>query len=626
MFTNSGQASDFYAGVNFQYETLQSYLHMPLPLQNAPAENYAFGVDRPENYEKIRLHGIECYWLIWQEYFRDENLQNYILAECKPRSLGETDRIKEFLLNGNLPRDNSKEFTTAYLAGDLPDGSKYEKHWTIIAIDICNMLEEYFKKSGNINTTSFPSDRSVITDYFMPFTFEQSTFLNDTYDNYHFVNRPYSGLVGAYAYAPSIIGAFFSMPINRAWRKDYFTAALPWQQKGEVINLPISSGLSATATSTVPYQQLLIQARNPNDAATGNKTLNMPSISRSSQWNRELTSAEQETATNLTGRAGTPEATSTFNQEAGVRVMFNGADDNPSVNEQIMIGGRYQADNGQWYDSFKVNTEVSIQANNYALSVNDLRQLTAMQIILEGLAKGGSRYIEYLKFFFGTSPLDSTLQRPEFLGSMTSPVQVSEVLNTDGAGTSPDNDATALLGYQGGKAIAAGGNLLFDRTFREYGFITVIMNVQPRALYSQGIKKMYSKFDTFDYYNPQMDNLGEMPVRRKELFYNVSPASFDDSLNNEAFGYLPAWSEYKTDYSSVSGQFGRFGYLQHYHMATFYNKAPLLNSAFITATPQARPFALWDNATAGAHPIWADIYFDVQVSRPMRYFNKPQIN
>jgi len=52
-------------------------------------------------------------------------------------------------------------------------------------------------------------------------------------------------------------------------------------------------------------------------------------------------------------------------------------------------------------------------------TINSLRTAFQMQKFYERLARGGSRYTEVLRSFFGVVSPDARLQRPEFLGSFT---------------------------------------------------------------------------------------------------------------------------------------------------------------------------------------------------------------
>lgn len=67
-----------------------------------------------------------------------------------------------------------------------------------------------------------------------------------------------------------------------------------------------------------------------------------------------------------------------------------------------------------------------------ATSINSLRRAFKLQSWLEKNARGGTRYIESLLVHFRVRSSDKRLQRPEYITGVKSPVIVSEILNTTG--------------------------------------------------------------------------------------------------------------------------------------------------------------------------------------------------
>lgn len=72
-----------------------------------------------------------------------------------------------------------------------------------------------------------------------------------------------------------------------------------------------------------------------------------------------------------------------------------------------------------------------------AISISSLRTAFQMQKFYERLARGGSRYTEVLTSFFGVVSPDSRLQRPEYLGGSSKMMNINPV-----AQTSPTGDVT----------------------------------------------------------------------------------------------------------------------------------------------------------------------------------------
>lgn len=239
-------------------------------------------------------------------------------------------------------------------------------------------------------------------------------------------------------------------------------------------------------------------------------------------------------------------------------------------------------------------------------TINSFRRALAVQKYAELLARGGSRYTEFLRTFFGTSPRDSRLQRPEYLGGGKSPVFVQEVLQQSETSTTP-------LGTFGGKATSAGSTNIVTKEIQEPGFIIGIMSIMPHTAYYQGIPRQYLKFDKFDYFLPQFEHIGEQEVKNIELFANSA-----DGKDNDVFGYLPRYAEYKYSNDEIHGEFRNS--LKYWTAARSFNSRPALNSAFVESQPSNEIFAMpkEDN-------LLVQIHFNVLAKRKMSVYSNPQI-
>lgn len=316
------------------------------------------------------------------------------------------------------------------------------------------------------------------------------------------------------------------------WKKDYFTSALPWAQRGGDVLLPIG-GFAPLATDdgrlkTFPY--LLAQGTNypqTNVNAVAEYEL-------SDQWNSYY-------------RLGIKDNGEQFNQ-----FVWNPTDSGVGVNLE--------------------------QAS--AVTVNDLRKMFQLQRFLEIQAIGGSRYNEVIWAHFGVKVPDARIQRPIYLGGKKVPVQVSEVLQTSQTSeNSPQGNQTGLA-----NTFAYTDNI--NCSFQEHGYIISIMCVRPNPSYKQGLERDWRKFDKYDFYWPEFAHLGEQPIYRSELY--LKPTSDIDST----FGYQSRYSEYKFMNSHVHGDFRDT--LEYWTLVRDFENMPALNSEFITCNPSTRIFAVED--------------------------------
>lgn len=241
-----------------------------------------------------------------------------------------------------------------------------------------------------------------------------------------------------------------------------------------------------------------------------------------------------------------------------------------------------------------------------ASTINELRRAFQLQKWLERNARAGSRYTEVLRAHFGVKSSDSRLQRPEYLGGGRQPVSISEVLQT--SATSSDGS----LGDMGGHGISVGRSNRFKRFFEEHGYVIGIMSILPRTTYQQGIPRMFSKMDKFDYFWPEFQHIGEQEIKNQELFVG------NDSQNEGTFGYTPRYAEYKYIPSTVHGDFKDS--LSYWHLGRKFSGLPVLNDSFVTANPRQDIFNVLDQ---DVHKVWCQVYNNLKAVRPMAVYGEP---
>lgn len=206
-----------------------------------------------------------------------------------------------------------------------------------------------------------------------------------------------------------------------------------------------------------------------------------------------------------------------------------------------------------------------------ATTINDLRKAVAVQQYYEALARGGSRYREQVQALWDVTISDKTVQIPEYLGGGRYHVNINQIVQT------ADNDKTPL-GETGAISVTPINESSFTKSFEEHGFVIGVCCVRHNRSYQQGLERFWSREDRLDYYVPQFANLGEQPVKKKEIMLTGT------ATDEETFGYQEAWADYRMKPNRVSGlmRSNATGTLDFWHYADNYKTVPTLSQEWMT--------------------------------------------
>ncbi len=315
-------------------------------------------------------------------------------------------------------------------------------------------------------------------------------------------------------------------PINstvlyRAWKKDYFTSSLPWQQRGISPALPISGTLPVNFGST-------FSLINPT-ITVGGSDFGIEAKSFTTPGNFLAPDSNSTVQGNVSSIKGTPSSAS-------------------------------------------VNIE-----NATTFDVAVLREAFQIQRWLELNARAGVRYTEFLKAHFGLAPRDEVLQRPEYLGGTKSSIVVSEVLQTSNTvQPSPDGkEKGSPQGNLAGHGLGAMSDFICSYTAKEFGYIIGIASWMPKPSYQQGVNRMFSRKTKYDFYFPEFAHLSEQAVTKGEIY-----ATGDEAHDNSIFGYQSCYAEMKYMPSmNCADMRDTFSY---WHLGRKFTSDPSLNSGFLT--------------------------------------------
>lgn len=208
-----------------------------------------------------------------------------------------------------------------------------------------------------------------------------------------------------------------------------------------------------------------------------------------------------------------------------------------------------------------------------ATTINELRNAIAVQQYYEALARGGSRYREQLQALWNVTISDKTVQVPEYLGGGRYHVNMNQIVQTSGQQSETDTP----IGETGAMSVTPINESSFTKSFEEHGFIIGVMCVRHNRSYQQGLERFWSRRDRLDYYVPQFANLGEQPVKKKEIMLTAT------ETDEETFGYQEAWADYRMKPNRVSGlmRSNATGTLDFWHYADNYSAVPTLSQGWM---------------------------------------------
>lgn len=318
---------------------------------------------------------------------------------------------------------------------------------------------------------------------------------------------------------------------KRCWPRDYFTGALSDRQRGDPTYLPLGTEASVIGNG---------------------KTLGLMYKSGSDYINTSL-------------GAGT-DTYSGFAQ-------FQSYDGTIGANSTspLAIGQKVGVSNNPDYSGLKADLSSATAA-----SVDDVRAAFQTQLIKQLLKRAGYRYREFMMAFFGTDAGDGRLQWPSYIGGMSSQALFSEVLQTS------SSDSVTPQGNMAGHGISATRTQRISFRVPEDGWIIGYMSICPKACYTQGLPRKYTRETRYDYYNPLFAHLGEKLILNEEIYCDGT------SADKQGFAFVPQYEEYRRAFDTSHGLLKTSA--AYWAFDRVFASRPAFNQDFLECTPSRAPF------------------------------------
>lgn len=241
------------------------------------------------------------------------------------------------------------------------------------------------------------------------------------------------------------------------------------------------------------------------------------------------------------------------------------------------------------------------------ITINDFRNVNALQRYLELSQMRGYRYKDLMDAHLDVNIKFNELMMPEFIGGCSRDINVSQITAT--ANTMVGDVETQVGDYKAQAGLVGQCNT-FTKYCDEHGFIIGLMTIVPVPVYGQSLPKFWTKRSQFDYFSPEFANIGMQAVTKKE----IAPLNIPNAELDKTFGYQRPWYEYLTSLDQSHGLFGTS--LRNFILNRTFGNDVNLTPEFLHVDPSTLN-DIFSSTLENDDKFIGEVYFNVQAKSPV---------
>lgn len=293
----------------------------------------------------------------------------------------------------------------------------------------------------------------------------------------------------------------------------------------------------------------------------------------------------------------------------------NGAQDEYTVTVQSDPDSKQVIGMSYYSENIPLGSVEALQeAITYGISINDFRNVNALQRWLEKSQARGYKYRDQLLSHFGVSVKFEQLNMPEFIGGISEDINSSAIINQAASENFKLGEFAGIL-----SAFGSGRNKI-RKYCDEPGFIVAILSISPIPTYSQLLPKMFLKHHRLDYFFPEFGHIGLQPISLKEVV-PLQVHKLQPNRKDETFGYQRSFYDYVQSTDEVHGALRTS--LRNYLINREFADIPALSKQFIEISPEEVNDIF--SVTEDTHKVVGQVSFKITAKRPIPFFGTPTL-